>query len=210
MPEKIGKVIRRLRIKAGMTQDELAEKVGRTRPAVTAWESNRSQPDTQMLRRLADLFGVSVSELMGESPAPIEPIGTSAMVPVRVLGATHAGDAMDEDECDRVVEVPRCVVERHPDGFLLRVEGDCMDRRFPEGCLVLVDPRMEPRNGLAVVAEFPDGRSVLRCYLRGQSALMLTADSFSPHDDIIVTEGDGAVRTVGVAVWFQAAEDVRG
>ena len=83
-----------------------------------------------------------------------------------------------------------------------------MDRRYPDGCMVLVDPSMEPRNGLAVVAEFDDGRSLLRVYMRGSSTLMLTADSFSEYEDIIVTQDDPPVRTLGVVVWFQSGEEV--
>ena len=132
--------------------------------------------------------------------------GTSAMVPVRVLGRTHAGERMDEDESDYEAEFPEGVVSRHPGCFALKVEGDCMNRRYPEGCVVLVDPRMEPSNGRAVVAEFEDGCSVLRCYYRGQSSLMLTADSFSEYEDIILT-GDDLVRLVGVVVWFQAEKE---
>ena len=116
---------------------------------------------------------------------------------------------MDEEESDYEVEFPAGVVSGHPGCFALKVEGDCMNRRYPSGCVVLVDPGMEPRNGMAVVAEFEDGRSVLRCYLRGQSALMLTADSFSEHPDIIVTQTDPPVRLVGTVVWFQAGEEMR-
>ena len=133
--------------------------------------------------------------------------GSSAMVPLRVLGATHAGERMDEDESNYMVEFPQSVAERHPGCFALRVEGDCMNRRYPEGCHIMVDPNMEPRNGSAVVAEFEDGRSVLRNYLRGSSTLMLTADSFAEHEDIIVTLDDPPVRTVGVVVWYQADKE---
>lgn len=129
------------------------------------------------------------------------------MVPVRVLGSTHAGERMDEDESDYEVEFPEGVVSRHPGCFALRVEGDCMDRRYPDGCHVLVDPSLGPRNGSAVVAEFEDGRSLLRTYMRGSSTLLLTADSFSEHEDIVVTPEDPPVRTVGTVVWFQAGEE---
>ena len=36
---------------------------------------------------------------------------------------------------------------------------------------------------------------------------MLTADSFSEYDDIIIKQDDPPVRTVGVVIWFQAEKE---
>lgn len=200
-----------MRRKAGFTQKEAAVAADIPLGTLRRWEQGQNDPDMGSLMKLAELYGTTLDSLLVPERKPLANAlsvrGTSAMVPVRVLGRTHAGGRMDEDESDYEVEFPEGVVVRHPGCFALRVEGDCMNRRFPDGCVVLVDPSMEPRNGLAVVAEFEDGRSVLRCYLRGQSALMLTADSFSEYPDIIVTEEDPPVRTVGVVVWFQAGRE---
>lgn len=209
---EIGKNIKRLRKMHGLTQEELAKQLDVSRAAVTQWETGWSSPRMGMIEKLSAFFNVSKSELI-DDPNPLFPDGakpvrgSSAMVPLKVLGATHAGDRMDEDESDYMVEFPQSVADRHPGCFALRVEGDCMNRRYPEGCHIMVDPNMEPRNGSAVVAEFEDGRSVLRNYLRGSSTLMLTADSFAEHEDIIVTLDDPPVRTVGVVVWYQADKE---
>ena len=220
----VGTNIKALRDKFGLTQDELAEKLGVTRESVHRWETDKIAIRDRHVAKMVELFGIDPEDIkssrfglagserirasasLPQSAMPVR--GTSAMVSVRVLGSTHAGERMDEDESDYEVEFPEGVVERHPGCFALKVEGDCMDRRYPEGCMVLVDPAMEPRNGLAVVAEFDDGRSLLRTYMRGSSTLMLTADSFSEYDDIIVTQDDPPVRTVGVVVWYQSSEEV--
>ena len=220
----VGTNIKALRDKFGLTQDELAEKLGVTRESVHRWETDKIAIRDRHVAKMVELFGIDPEDIKSSRfglagserirasaslpPNAIPVRGTSAMVPVRVLGSTHAGERMDEDESDYEVEFPEGVVERHPGCFALKVEGDCMDRRYPEGCMVLVDPAMEPRNGLAVVAEFDDGRSLLRTYMRGSSTLMLTADSFSEYDDIIVTQDDPPVRTVGVVVWYQSSEEV--
>lgn len=205
--------IAELRRRYGITQEELAKIAGVSRGAVSQWEGGFSEPRMGAIQRIADHYGLLKSNIIEDggmmTPPPANAIpvrGTSAMVPVRVLGRTHAGERMDEDESDYEAEFPAGVVSRHPRCFALRVEGDCMNRRYPDGCHVLVDPDIEPSNGRSVVAEFEDGRSVLRCYYRGQSSLMLTADSFSEYEDIILT-GDDPVRLVGVVVWFQADKE---
>lgn len=40
--------------------------------------------------------------------------------------------------------------------FALRVQGDSMLPEFPDGCVICVDPEIEPKNGSYVVAKFPD------------------------------------------------------
>lgn len=62
--ETFGKRIANLRRENGMTQLELAEKMGVTDKAVSKWERNLSLPDAGSLPRLAEIFQVSVDELM--------------------------------------------------------------------------------------------------------------------------------------------------
>jgi len=52
---------------AGLTQAYVAERIGVTRQAVGQWESGESSPNPQTLALLADLYGVSVDDLLGRS-----------------------------------------------------------------------------------------------------------------------------------------------
>ena len=59
-----GNYIYHLRSKAGFTQNELAEKLGVTNKAVSKWESGKTKPTTNTLRKIAVLFGISINELL--------------------------------------------------------------------------------------------------------------------------------------------------
>ena len=61
-----------LRTRLGLSQEELAEKLGVSRQSVSKWETGQSLPDLEKIIKLADLFGVSVDELVreGERPQP--------------------------------------------------------------------------------------------------------------------------------------------
>lgn len=61
---RIGGFIRDLRQEKGMTQQQLADRLGITDKAVSKWERCVSYPDITLLRELADALGVSVTELL--------------------------------------------------------------------------------------------------------------------------------------------------
>lgn len=66
--QTLGKTIGLLRREKGMTQLELAEKMGVTDKAVSKWERELSCPDISSIPRLAEILGVSVDELMQVKP----------------------------------------------------------------------------------------------------------------------------------------------
>lgn len=65
-----GNRISDLREQKGWTQEELAEKLGITRAALSHYEKNRRKPDFETLTTLADLFEVSIDFLVGRIAVP--------------------------------------------------------------------------------------------------------------------------------------------
>ncbi len=61
---KISKNIKRLRNTQNISQEALAEKLFISRQAVSSWENDRTQPDIEMIGKLADVFNVSIEELI--------------------------------------------------------------------------------------------------------------------------------------------------
>lgn len=198
-----------LRSAHDMTLEEVGRRLDppKSAQAVWKWENEGVIPRSKALFQLADLFNVSVSDLLGDGDH-VDPVASSALVPV--LATAHMGHFEEEGECDFMAEVPASVVDAHPGSFLVHGFGPCMNRRFPEDALLLVDPSMEPRSGEAVLVEDEDHRALVRTYMRGSSTVMLSPDSWSEDiPDIIGTPDSPAVRLVGVVVWYQAARDVR-
>ncbi len=69
---QIGANILRLRKEKGITQEEFAEYLGVSKPAVSKWESGQSYPDIFLLPVIASYFNKSVDELMGYQPQMTE------------------------------------------------------------------------------------------------------------------------------------------
>ena len=72
MSQTLGERIANLRKKAGLTQEELAEKLGISPQAVSKWENDISCPDVMSIPDLAKILGVSTDTLLsGEAVAPV-------------------------------------------------------------------------------------------------------------------------------------------
>ena len=85
-----------------------------------------------------------------------------------------------------------------------------MDKVYPEGCYILVDPDREPCNG-SIAAVVIDGRdAVMRRLLRTSSTIVLAPESTNPeHKDLVITANDEhTVELVGTVVWFQASREM--
>ena len=63
----LGENLKAVRKQRGMSQEVMAQQLNVVRQTVSKWEQGLSVPDAQMLTRIAELFEVPVSSLLGES-----------------------------------------------------------------------------------------------------------------------------------------------
>lgn len=71
---QIGNNIAAIRKNSGMTQAELAERIGYSDKAVSKWERGESVPDVLTLVELSRFFGVTMDDLVGQTaPEPRRP-----------------------------------------------------------------------------------------------------------------------------------------
>ena len=89
MAQTLGKRIMENRKKLGLTQDQLAEKLGVTAQAVSKWENDQSCPDITMLPKLAEIFGTTTDTLLGWQAQPV-----------------HQAEVVSDDEDDDEDEIP--------------------------------------------------------------------------------------------------------
>lgn len=77
-----GEKIKAKRKAMGLSQEDLAEKLGVTRQAVSKWEMDRAQPTTSNLRELARVFSVDMAYFIGEDDSKKEeasPLGDTVV-----------------------------------------------------------------------------------------------------------------------------------
>lgn len=64
MDELFCKNLKETRKSCGMTQKQVAEKLGVVESCYANWEQGRTEPSIEMLRKLSEIFSVSIDDLI--------------------------------------------------------------------------------------------------------------------------------------------------
>lgn len=83
----LAELIYQARKRAGLSQEELADRLGVTRQAVSKWETGKSVPDTENIRRMTAVLAVSADYFLGSDSA-----GTGAGPEANTAGREAAGN----------------------------------------------------------------------------------------------------------------------
>jgi transcriptional regulator with XRE-family HTH domain len=70
-----------LRKRAGLSQEDLADKIGVSRQAVSKWERAESSPDTDNLIALAGIYGIRIDDMLNRDTAATETNEAAATSP---------------------------------------------------------------------------------------------------------------------------------
>lgn len=136
MPLFFGDKIRDARKAAGLTQRQLAEKIGVANTSISNWEKNLSRPDPDTIQNLCWALDVRPNYFFGAESTPknILPLPTMRKIPL--IGTIACGTpilAAENHEGD--VDVPEHI---HAD-FALRCKGDSMiNARIFDGDIVYI------------------------------------------------------------------------
>ncbi len=139
-----------LRENQGLSQQELADRLGIRQSTVGMWENGTNKPRNSTLVKIADYFGVSVDYLLGNTSKPT-PHRTGIQVPV--LGCVAAGipieaieEVIDYEELDPKEFNPNY------EYFGLKIKGDSMTPRIQHNDVVIVRCQADVDSGdIAIV-----------------------------------------------------------
>lgn len=128
------------RVAKGWTQADLAKRIGTTQQQIARYESGSNDVKSSVLIKMSAAMGVTISYLLGLESEKIDS-SPDSFVDVPLYGSIAAGKPMEMVAVEGSHPIPTKVREKYPDSFLLKVEGDSMNRVLPNGCYALVDPR---------------------------------------------------------------------
>lgn len=219
-----GKNIKALRDKFDLTQEQLGEMLGVTRESIVRWESDKMAVRDRHIARMVELFGIEPEDIKSESYGlysqlydghhilegkikGARPVKGMEMGYVPLRGKVHAGNPVEPDVYEEEqVLAPQFLIDADPDLYACTSEGDCMNRVYPEGCIIFVSPNKPPQNGSVAVVTIDGIDTVMRRMFKTANTLVLSPDSFnSENKDIIITsDDDRTVEFNGKVVWFQS------
>lgn len=91
------KALRRYRLAAGQTQDDVAKLFGVSQAQISHWETGHRMPPMQKVMQIADHYGVTVDELIGRNVPKVE-LATGSL-----LSATEI-DQWNHERCVHTAE----------------------------------------------------------------------------------------------------------
>lgn len=119
---------------AGLSQLEVANKIGVTQSGLSNWENGIRKVDMMTLQRLAEIYEVSTDYLLGKDSRP-----NARIIRIPVLGSVPAGIPIEaiQDIVDWE-EIPAAMAAGDKEYFALLVKGDSMYPDYLEGDVVIV------------------------------------------------------------------------
>ena len=148
----IGRKIKELRKKRGLTQKDLGEMVGLDQTTISGYENGRRQIDLQKLMKIAQALGVDLKELISVDSKPSEISKVAKIIPLYSLPAS-AGNGMFPDEIYILDKIP---THRIDVDFAIKVEGDSMSPIVPDGAILLIKKAPEAKDGDMVLCTYDD------------------------------------------------------
>lgn len=190
--------VQRLMDARGLTQSELAEKIGVSKAVISSWMTGARFPRMGGVEKLAAFFGVDKSELL--EPKSTNG-GNSRRVPV--VGRVAAGipieaiqEITDWEEISEAMGDPRGY-------FALEVSGDSMYPYIMDGSRVIVRKQSEAHNGQVAVVMVGREDATLKQVSISSAGITLTAYNarvYPPHSYTASEIISLPITIVGVAV----------
>ena len=174
-----GMAIKDLREKRGMTQAELADKIGVSSKTVSKWETAKGLPDITLLQPLAQALGISVIELMNGEPIANRNISAnllrSKFYVCPICGnAIHAmgnalvsccGVTLPALEAEEMDEGHAVSIEQVEDEHFLTIRHPMTKEHFISFAAFVTCDRIQ------MVKLYPEGNPETRMQLRGRGCL---------------------------------------
>lgn len=183
---KIAERIKEEREKRGLSQEQLAEKIGVDRTTIVKYETGASRP-TRKVKELSAVLGLSAGELVGievtlhadtvrnVSKPDIKEIGIPVtMIPI--YGRIAGGEPRDAVE-DIIGYLPVAESEvAHGEFYALKVFGASMSPTITDGNVIIVKKQETVDDGQIAVVLIGDESTVKRVY-RDTKGISIVADN---------------------------------
>ncbi|ENY8665747.1 helix-turn-helix domain-containing protein [Clostridioides difficile] len=114
----LGEKIKSLRLEKNMTQEEFAESLCISRPALSLYESNKRKPDFEVLKKIAEYFNVSIDFLLDnnikdKTNYPNKNSSSSNEIDEEVEVLVDMIYELDKDDRETVIKILDALINKH-------------------------------------------------------------------------------------------------
>jgi repressor LexA len=205
---KVAAIMKQARKEKKLSQLEIAPKLGLNNATLSKYENGKLPFPDSILIKLSNLYSIDYYSL----PGVVKPrlIGSRETMPL--IGTIVAGKPLVTYSNPEEIQVPAEIKENYPNGYLLETSGESMNRLFPDGQLLVIDPDAEIESGLVYAVRINGDETTVKRVICGKNLLVLQPDSyddgFKPwmiDDPITLSE----VCIEGKVVWDMANPNKR-
>ena len=205
MNSTIGERVKARREQLGLSQDELAKKLGyKSRSSINKIESDSRNLTQSKIKAIADALDTTPSYIMGWdeeidifSFPNIEPLPSTTKIPL--IGTIACGEPiLAEENVDEYINIGQYVKA----DFCLRCAGNSMiNARIYDGDIVCIKQQPIVENN-EIAAVLIDDEVTLKRFTRQEDIIVLKAENPDFHDIIISASDLKDVRIIGKATYF--------
>ncbi|MGI6106041.1 MAG: LexA family protein [Raoultibacter sp.] len=180
---------------------------------ISSWETGRTSPDHASLIQLSAIFDVPITEFY-----PLDPLaeyGFSsevAYVNTPLFGSIAAGKPLAVIPVEDTHPIPLEMHQKYPNAFLLRVEGESMNKVLPNKSFALIDPdQIDPANEAVYAFCINDQDATIKRVRKLPDGFEMIPDShdssFKPISYSSQQETPDNITIIGRVVWMMLPFD---
>lgn len=200
---EIADLIEKYRKTRKISQEELGKKLGVNRSTISRYASHEIPFPENKIITAAKALDVDYSFLIGEDL--ITATGRTMVKPL--IGRIVAGRPLETYEIPEEVEIPFNIGMKHPNSKLLEITGNSMNKLFPDGQYVLIDPEEEVYNGDVAAVRLNCTEYTVKRFYKLKSGVVLEPDSYDESQHSIMITNPIELEEVyieGKVVWDMA------
>lgn len=164
--------LKEARKNARLSQQKVADYIGVSQNTYSYWENGKYNIDNESLKKLSELFDVSVDYLLGKE------ISKPAKALIPVLGTVQAGIPIEaiEDIID-YEELHPSMLEHGEEYFALQVRGDSMQPRMRDGDVVIVRKQSDVNHDDTAIVLVNGNEATIKRVLKSEAGIMLAPNN---------------------------------
>lgn len=172
--EKTARRIKALRMKKGLSQEQLAKIINIDRTTINKYESGKNKPN-RYVGKLADLFGVSADYILGLDDQEEKEKVPPESVKIPVLRYVTAGIPIEAiTDIEDYEEIPAEMAEKGK-YFALRVKGYSMSPRIMPGDIAIVRVQRTFRSGDTCIVQINGNEATMKQVYKNYNGITLVA-----------------------------------